>query len=117
MAALQKGDLVLVTGATGLIGAWVADQSLAAGLKVRVVSRTEKKAKVLSAALKKKYPEGHVEVAIVSDMQVDGAWDEAVKGELDSSATLFLPAVLEIVISIYRRTRCGARRLCSDFRR
>lgn len=70
-----------MTGATGLIGAWVADQSLAAGLKVRIVSRTQEKAKSLTEALKKKYPDGHVEVAIVPDMQSEGAWKEAIKGE------------------------------------
>lgn len=93
MAALQKGDLVLVTGATGLIGAWVVDQSLAAGLKVRIVSRTQEKAKSLTDALKKKYPDGHVEVAIVPDMQKQGAYDEAVKGE--SRSRMLAPGDLE----------------------
>lgn len=71
-----------MTGAAGLIGARVVDQSRAAGLKVRIVTRTEEKVKSLIDTLESKYSDGQVEVSIVADMNKKGAYDEAIKGEL-----------------------------------
>ncbi|KAJ6516919.1 NAD-P-binding protein [Mycena vitilis] len=77
---LEKGSLVLVTGANGLIGSHVADQLLAAGYNVRGTSRAAVKSKWLYEVFDKKYGPGRFEGVSVPDMGVDGAFDDAIKG-------------------------------------
>ena len=81
MAALQKGQTVLVTGATGQIGSHVVEEALKAGLKVRAAARNEEKAKQLHAYFDAKYGKDNFETCIVSDFLQPGAYDEAIKGE------------------------------------
>lgn len=80
MAALQKGDLVLVTGATGFIGANVAEEALAAGLNVRATSRSQEKADKLKSIFEEKYGADRFSVAIVPDMFAPNAFHEAIQG-------------------------------------
>lgn len=80
MSVLQKGDLVLVTGATGYIGSHVVEELIAAGYKVRGTSRTSEKAQYLVDYINKTFGNGHLEVVEVPDMVAEGAYDEAVKG-------------------------------------
>ena len=104
MAALQKGQTVLVTGeswrrrmvhsalpsltfnmlfsqgATGLIGAHVVEECLRAGLKVRATARSEEKAKKVRDVFSKTYGADSIETVIVEDFIKDNAFDEAVKG-------------------------------------
>lgn len=75
-AALPKGALILVTGATGFIGANVVLEALKAGYKVRGTSRSESSAAKLVDKLEHN-PD--LSTAIVPDVSVAGAWDEAVK--------------------------------------
>lgn len=74
MPAVHSG-LVLVTGATGFIGAQIARQILDAGFAVRLTARTAAKAEYLS-----KNFDGKVETVIVKDITAPGAFDAAVVG-------------------------------------
>lgn len=78
---LEKGDLLLVTGATGFIGAHVVEQALKAGLRVRAVARTEAKASVLTQYFAARYP-GQWEVCIVPDMMAPNAYAAAMAGDV-----------------------------------
>lgn len=78
--ALPKGSLVLVTGATGLVGSGVADQFLHYGYKVRGTTRDAVKGAWLQNTFDNKYGAGKFELVSVPDMVADGAYDEVVKG-------------------------------------
>ncbi|KAF2761114.1 NAD(P)-binding protein [Pseudovirgaria hyperparasitica] len=80
MSAISKGSLVLVTGANGFIASHTVDQLLIAGFKVRGTVRSEDKGKWLLDHFNKKYGPGSLEIAVVPDMSVKGAFDNAVKG-------------------------------------
>ncbi|KAF9489186.1 NAD(P)-binding protein [Pleurotus eryngii] len=69
---------VLVTGATGFIGAWVARNLLEKDYSVRAAVRSASKVKYLTEYFKS-YGD-KFETVIVGDMSKDGAFDEAVKG-------------------------------------
>ncbi|CAO1619685.1 unnamed protein product [Sympodiomycopsis kandeliae] len=77
---LAKGDLVLVTGASGWLGSHVAESALEHGLRVRLVSRAQEKVQPLADALGEQFGSDRVQVAIVPDFVKSGAYDEAVKG-------------------------------------
>jgi hypothetical protein len=49
---------------------------------VRGTTRTLDKGDDVKAALEKKHGSGKVEIAVVEDMDIDGAFDETVKGQL-----------------------------------
>jgi nucleoside-diphosphate-sugar epimerase len=80
MAALQKGELVLITGGTGWLGSHIANEALAAGLRIRLAIRSEVKAKQLVEALEKLHGKGRIETVVVQDFVHDGAYNEAIKG-------------------------------------
>jgi len=80
MSTIQKGDTVLVTGATGYIGNHVVDELIAAGYKVRGTSRNASKAKFLVDYIEKKHGQNQLEIVDVPDMIDEHAYDEAVKG-------------------------------------
>ena len=80
MTTIQKGDTVLVTGATGYIGNHVVDELIVAGYKVRGTSRNANKAKFLIDYIEKKHGENQLEIVDVPDMVDEHAYDEAVKG-------------------------------------
>ena len=82
MPAIPPGSLVLVTGANGFIGSHVADQFLAAGYRVRGTVRSESKGLWLKELFDKKYSSGKFEIAIVPDMTLKGAFDDATEGKL-----------------------------------
>lgn len=70
--ALQKGELILVTGATGHIGATTVEAALKAGLRVRATARTEAKADQLRAYFSPRYGQAF-ETSIVPDMRAPNA--------------------------------------------
>ena len=79
--AIQKGELVLITGGTGWVGSHIVDKALEHGLKVRLAIRSEEKAKSLIQGLRSKYgKDAHIETVIVKDFNADDAYEEAVKG-------------------------------------
>jgi len=81
VSSIQSGARVLVTGATGYIGAQVADQFLNAGYVVVGTSRTAAKAQNVKNYFDKKYGTGKFEVYETGDLVKDGAFDGAVKGK------------------------------------
>ena len=86
MSAIPPRSLVLVTGANGFIGSHVSDQLLAAGYRVRGSVRSESKGLWLKALFDNKYGGDKFEIAIVPDMTLKGAFDDAMDGML-----LFFP--------------------------
>ena len=74
--ALPKGSLILVTGASGFIGAHVVNEALQAGYKVRGTSRSEEKAEYTKKIFKQN---PNYSTAIVTDVQREGIFDDAVK--------------------------------------
>ncbi|PTB78710.1 NAD(P)-binding protein [Trichoderma longibrachiatum ATCC 18648] len=76
----MAGDLVLLTGATGMIGFKTLIELVKAGYKVRAAVRTQAGFERISS-LKPLAPYlSQVESIIVPDITVPGAYDEAVKG-------------------------------------
>lgn len=104
-------DLVLLTGATGLVGFRILTELLEQDYKVRLAVRAESKVAALKSALlrtKHAAQENELEFSIVPDMAVSGAFDESVKGGVkfivhvaspipapsdDYEATLIRPAI------------------------
>ncbi|KAK2684760.1 hypothetical protein QWA68_016290 [Fusarium oxysporum] len=76
---ISKGSNVLVTGANGLLGSNIADQFLEHGYRVRGAVRDTEKHAWLQALFDKKYGEGKFELFRVPDLEVEGAFDDAVK--------------------------------------
>lgn len=77
---LPPGSLVLVTGANGLVGSYVADQTLAFGFRVRGTVRDTQKSAWMIDYFDKKYGKGKFELVEVKEMDKIGALDEAMKG-------------------------------------
>ncbi|KAI3559687.1 NAD dependent epimerase/dehydratase [Colletotrichum abscissum] len=78
--AVPKGSIAVITGANGYIASHIADQFIRYGHKVRGTVRNPKKSAWLVPHFEKKYGVGKFELHVVPDMQVDGAYDEAIKG-------------------------------------
>ncbi|GAA5868530.1 hypothetical protein JCM8547_003176 [Rhodosporidiobolus lusitaniae] len=76
---LPTGYLILVTGANGYIGSHVVEEALKLGYRVRGVVRSPAKLGNLRKRWEDRFP-GKFEVAVVSDLQKEGAFDEAMKG-------------------------------------
>ncbi|KAH8660180.1 hypothetical protein BX600DRAFT_482182 [Xylariales sp. PMI_506] len=81
MSALifSKGSWILMTGVTGLIGSAIADQVLKAGYKVRAVIRNPEKGKIVTELFHGKYGSEAFSTVMISNMKVEGAFDEAMK--------------------------------------
>ncbi|CAE6446296.1 unnamed protein product [Rhizoctonia solani] len=77
MPSIQAPSLVLVTGASGFIAAWVCKVFLDAGYAVRGTVRSHSKGQYLADVFKNS--EGKFQYVVVEDMLVDGAFEEAVK--------------------------------------
>jgi nucleoside-diphosphate-sugar epimerase len=81
IAALPKGSLILVTGATGYIASQIIKNLLQRGYRVRGTVRDLNKASWLNNELFPSYAtSGDLELAQVPNIAVSGAFDEAVKG-------------------------------------
>ncbi|KAL3472718.1 NAD(P)-binding protein [Aspergillus californicus] len=79
MPSLQDNNaLILVTGANGFLGTWLVSYLLAEGFSVRAAVRNPSKGEHL---LRKcaEYS-SRLNLTFVPDMQMDGAYDEAVRG-------------------------------------
>lgn len=79
----MSGDLVLITGGTGLIGIKTVQLALKAGYAVRAAVRSQSKADAVLATptVKALVASGsQISFTIVPDILADNAYDEAVKG-------------------------------------
>ncbi|CZR66417.1 uncharacterized protein PAC_16318 [Phialocephala subalpina] len=78
----MAGDLVLITGGTGLIGIKIIQLALKAGYSVRAAVRSQAKADAVLATptVKAINPGPKLTFVIVPDILADNAYDEAVKG-------------------------------------
>jgi nucleoside-diphosphate-sugar epimerase len=79
--AVPKGSTVLVTGVNGFMASHVADQFVQHGYKVRGTVRNPEKSAWLHDYFDTTYGKGHLELYSVTDMTIENAYDEAVKGE------------------------------------
>jgi short-subunit dehydrogenase len=80
VSSVQPGARVLVTGATGYIGAVVAEQFVKNGNTVVGSARTLQKAENVKSYLDKKYGSGKFEIYASGSLEKEGAFDGAVKG-------------------------------------
>lgn len=87
MPAVQKGDYILVTGASGFIAAHTSRQFLREGFKVRGTVRSRSKGEYLKNLFE---GQGQFDYVIVEDLTHEGGHDEAVKG-VDAVAHLASP--------------------------
>jgi nucleoside-diphosphate-sugar epimerase len=78
----MAGELVLITGGTGLIGIKTIQIALKAGYSVRAAVRSQEKANAVLATptIKALNPGSKLTFVIVPDILADNAYDEAVKG-------------------------------------
>jgi nucleoside-diphosphate-sugar epimerase len=78
----MTGELVFITGGTGLIGIKTIHSALKAGYSVRAAVRSQAKADAVLATktVKAINPGSRLTFAIVPDILADNAYDEAVKG-------------------------------------
>ncbi|KAI8064231.1 hypothetical protein BC940DRAFT_306485 [Gongronella butleri] len=91
---------VLVTGVNGFIGAQVADQFLKAGYTVIGAARTAAKAQPALDHFTSVYEEGRFSIVEIPDIQVDGAFDNAVK-DVDAIAHVASPTDLGQTLDPY----------------
>jgi nucleoside-diphosphate-sugar epimerase len=78
----MAGELVLITGGTGLIGIKVIQTALKAGYSVRAAVRSQQKADAVleTPTVKAINPGSRLTFTLVPDILADNAYDEAVKG-------------------------------------
>lgn len=79
--AVPQGSTVLVTGVNGFLGSHIANQFLRYGYKVRGTVRDPSKESWAIDVFSKLYGKDKFELFGVPEMEVEGAYDEAVKGE------------------------------------
>ncbi|KAK1635670.1 NAD dependent epimerase/dehydratase [Colletotrichum phormii] len=77
---VPKGSIAVITGANGYIASHIADHFIQHGYRVRGTVRNPKKSAWLVPHFENRYGTWKFELHIVPDMQVDGAYDEAIKG-------------------------------------
>ncbi|KAK7754913.1 hypothetical protein SLS62_002997 [Diatrype stigma] len=82
---IPKGSTVLITGVNGFIASHIADQFLAFGYKVRGTTRDAKKNAWTQNLFDSKYKPGNFELVTVVDLAADGAYDEIIKGVVNTS--------------------------------
>ncbi|KAK5057464.1 hypothetical protein LTR84_011464 [Exophiala bonariae] len=78
--AVPKGSRVLVTGVNGFLGSHIADQFLRNGYKVRGTVRDPSKESWAIDTFTKLYGKDKFELVAVPEMELEGAYDEVVKG-------------------------------------
>ncbi|KAH6651597.1 aldehyde reductase [Truncatella angustata] len=77
---ISKGSIVLVTGVNGFIASHIADKFLKFGYKVRGTTRNAQKNAWICNLFDKKYGPDKFELVVVPDMELQGAYDEVIKG-------------------------------------
>jgi len=77
---LPLGSTILVTGVTGYIGSWVANEALSIGYKVRGVTRSLERSQWLQEYFNTKYGANQFQRIVLSDLLDYPKVEEAVKG-------------------------------------
>ena len=80
MPAVAAPAKILVTGANGFIAVWLVKDLLERGYTVKGTVRSESKKGHLLKLFEKEVKEGRLELVVVPDFTVPGAFDEAVRG-------------------------------------
>lgn len=100
-----QGSLVLVTGATGLVGSNVTTELIIAGYKVRAITRDAQRAQPLKQAIDSQYGSGKIEIIELKDPLARGVLDTVVKGvsgivhvATDSSMSVDFDAVVRATV-------------------
>ncbi|KAI1345408.1 hypothetical protein F5Y01DRAFT_300629 [Xylaria sp. FL0043] len=78
--AIPLDSIILVTGANGLVGSWVADKFLEAGYRVRGTVRSVPRCSWMEPFFADRYGPGRFELIEVPDFGAPTAWDNAVSG-------------------------------------
>lgn len=89
MSTFTSSDLVLVTGANGHVAQHLICQLLALSPRVRGTVRSTDKVNQFKEVFPKEHETGRLEIVVVPEITVDGAFDAAIKGT--SRANFFLP--------------------------
>ena len=79
---VQPSATILVTGVNGLIGSHVADELLKRGYNVRGAVRDVENNKWLAECFDGKYKYATFKLVSVSDMTIEGCYDNVVDGML-----------------------------------
>ncbi|EJD45944.1 D-lactaldehyde dehydrogenase [Auricularia subglabra TFB-10046 SS5] len=79
MPAVAPPATVLVTGANGFVGSWIARRLLDAGFAVHGAVRSAAKGEDLLRVFSREHAEGRFRLVLVPDICADGAFDEAVR--------------------------------------
>lgn len=77
---VSERPLVLVTGANGFIAGRTVEAYLKAGYNVRGTVRSESSGILIQELLADYVKAGQLEIVIIPDITIAGAFDEAVKG-------------------------------------
>lgn len=80
VSAIQPGARVLVTGATGYLGASVAEEFIRSGYIVVGSTRTLPKAENVKNYFNKKYGPGKFEIIESGNIEKQGTFDDVVRG-------------------------------------
>ena len=89
--SVPKGSTVLITGVNGFLASHIADQFLQAGYKVRATVRDPSKATWVVDLFGRLYGKDNFELVAVPEMEVEGAFDDAVKGKHSPTTTILSP--------------------------
>jgi nucleoside-diphosphate-sugar epimerase len=94
---------VLVTGATGFIGAHIVDNLLARGLKVRGATRSPSKAQSMLSARPNYISK--LDFVIIHDFEQTGVFDDAVQGVDAVTAVIHVASVFPPFLSKLRNSQ------------
>ncbi|KAF8201171.1 hypothetical protein K438DRAFT_1965692 [Mycena galopus ATCC 62051] len=114
---IPKGSLILVTGATGLIGSAVVDAAITYGFKVRGVTRSVSKAAQFVKHLEDKYGKESFEIIEVKDFNVPGAYDEilhGVAGVLHLASDLSMAPSYDVVVGSVVESTVGLMKAAAE---
>lgn len=89
--ALSPGSLIVVSGANGFIGSHVCDQLLAIGYLVRGTVRSLERSGWLKEYFERIYKAANFELVEVSEIDKEGAFDEAIAGMQSSTWPILTP--------------------------
>ncbi len=96
----SKRPLILVTGANGFIAARTVEAFLKADYDVRGTIRSIRSGIAIKEALAEYVKSGRLELVVVPDITTEGAFEEAVKGELQQMITQCLSSQTESTLKV-----------------